>query len=143
MGYQYRIKRFLAYSSISHLGLLFLALSHLDLNNYYIYYWVYMLTTINIFLILIVILKGPINNNNNLLYFNDLIYLNQLKGLFLINKPLTIALGINLLSLAGIPPLAGFFTKAMIFISLINLSDWISALFILLTSTIGTAYYIK
>jgi NADH:ubiquinone oxidoreductase subunit 2 (subunit N) len=143
MGYQYRIKRFLAYSSISHLGLLLLALSHLDLNNYYIYYWIYMLTTINIFLILIVILKGPINNNNNNLYYNDLIYLNQLKGLFLINKPLTIGLGINFLSLAGIPPLAGFFAKAWIFISLINLSDWVSALFIIMTSTIGTAYYIK
>ena len=143
MGYQYRIKRFLAYSSISHLGLLLLALSHLDLNNYYIYYWIYMLTTINIFLILIVILKGPINNNNNNLYYNDQIYLNQLKGLFLINKPLTIGLGINFLSLAGIPPLAGFFAKAWIFISLINLSDWISAIFIIFTSTIGTAYYIK
>ena len=60
MGSLKRIKRFIAYSSISHLGFLLLALSHLDLNNYYIYYWVYMLTTINIFLIFIIILRGPI-----------------------------------------------------------------------------------
>lgn len=159
MGYQYRIKRFIAYSSISHLGFLLLALSHLDLNNYYIYYWIYIFTTINIFLIFIIILKGPIEilkkenslnmeskeiiKNKEYINYNDLVYLNQFKGLFLINKPLTIALGINFLSLAGIPPLAGFFAKAWIFISLIHFSDWISAFITILTTTIGTAYYIK
>ena len=167
MGSLKRIKRFIAYSSISHLGFLLLALSHLDLNNYYIYYWVYMLTTINIFLIFIIILRGPIkiykiystqdsiSNKSientkmqsekyyNYINYKDLIFLNQLKGLFLINKPLAISLGINFLSLAGIPPLAGFFAKAWIFLSLIKFSDWSTAQYTIITSTIGTAYYIK
>jgi NADH:ubiquinone oxidoreductase subunit 2 (subunit N) len=63
----------------------------------------------------------------NYINYKDLIFLNQLKGLFLINKPLAISLGINFLSLAGIPPLAGFFAKAWIFLSLIKFSDWSTA----------------
>ena len=90
---QYNIKRFLAYSSISHLGFILLALYSYDYHSYLIYIFIYGISTINIFSILLILSKY---------YGSELIYINQLKGLYRHNPFLSIAFSINLLSLAGV-----------------------------------------
>jgi len=51
LGSQYRIKRFLAYSAISHLGFLILALYSMQLDSYIYYIIIYGFTSLNIFCI--------------------------------------------------------------------------------------------
>lgn len=89
---QWNIKRFFAFSSISHIGFILLALYCNDLNSYFIYLFVYIITTINIFSIIIILshYQG-----------RDIKYISQLKGLFHFNPFLSFALALNLFSLAG------------------------------------------
>ena len=95
---QYKIKRLLAYSSISHIGFILLGIS--ILNNDYItnmgstlFYTIqYIVTSINIFLIL-----NSFSSSNNY----DIETISQLKGFFIFNPLLTISFAISLFSMAG------------------------------------------
>jgi NADH:ubiquinone oxidoreductase subunit 2 (subunit N) len=89
---QWNIKRFFAFSSISHIGFILLALYCNDFNSYFLYLFVYIITTINIFSILIILSQ----------YQNrDIKFISQLIGLFHFNPFLSFALALNLFSLAG------------------------------------------
>ena len=89
---QWKIKRFLAYSGISHIGFILLALYCYDLYSYIIYFIIYAITTINIFCILLVISQSQ---------GQEIKYIEQLIGLFKFNPYLSISLALNLFSLAG------------------------------------------
>lgn len=89
---QWKVKRFFAYSGISHVGFILLALYNYDLHSYIIYLFIYVLTILNLFSILIK-LRELLNKDVN--------YINQFLGLFKFNPFLSIALAINLFSLAG------------------------------------------
>ena len=89
---QWKIKRFFAYSGISHVGFILLALYNYDLHSYIIYLFIYALTTLNLFSIFIAISKYQ---------GKDINFISQLIGLFQYNPFLSIALAINLFSLAG------------------------------------------
>jgi len=89
---QWNIKRFLAYSSISHIGFILLSLYIYDYHSYIIYVFIYTLTTLNIFLIL----SAFINYLGH-----DIKYISDLIGLFRLNPFLNFAFVINFLSLAG------------------------------------------
>jgi NADH:ubiquinone oxidoreductase subunit 2 (subunit N) len=106
---QLKIKRFLTFSTITNLGFFLLII-----QNYYIYIIniiIYNLTTLNILIILLYL---------NLLFNREINYISQLQGLYQFNPFLTLTLTINFLSLAGIPPFAGFFTKYLLFDYYIN-----------------------
>jgi NADH:ubiquinone oxidoreductase subunit 2 (subunit N) len=89
---QLKLKRFLAFSSVSHIGFILLALHSKDLNSYIIYLFVYVLTTLNIFCILILLSQ---------LQGREVKYIDQLIGIFRLNPFLGISFAINLFSLAG------------------------------------------
>jgi NADH:ubiquinone oxidoreductase subunit 2 (subunit N) len=89
---QWNIKRFLAYSSISHIGFILLSLYIYDYHSYIIYVFIYTLTTLNIFLIL----SAFINYLGH-----DIKFISDLIGLFRLNPFLNFAFVINFLSLAG------------------------------------------
>lgn len=113
--YQVKIKRLLAYSAVSHMGFIFLAIligSELGVYSSIIYLFIYLLININIFSILLVIRK----------YINKVEIKNlvEFSSLFNSNFMLSFLFVICLLSLAGIPPLAGFFGKFYIFFLLIS-----------------------
>lgn len=89
---QWNLKRFLAYSSISHIGYILLALYCNSIESYIIYIIIYLLTTLNIFMI--IILLSQYENK-------EIKYISQLIGLFNFNPFLAFCLAINFFSLAG------------------------------------------
>jgi NADH-quinone oxidoreductase subunit N len=59
------------------------------------------------------------------------------------NSIFTIAFAFALFSVAGIPPLAGFFSKFFVLLSVIGNGYFITAIFVIILSTIGCFYYIR
>lgn len=134
LGSQFKIRRFLAYSTISHMGVIQLGFVSGYLDSIEFYLIIYGLTTINIFTVLL-----SITENSN----KDISLINQLAGLFHINSPLALSLAISFFSLAAIPPLAGFYAKLSIINSLFNLEYYWVGIIIILTSTLSTANYLQ
>ena len=120
---QFRIKRLFAYSTISHLGFILLALSINSLESiqaFLFYLMQYSISNLNAFVLLIsvgfslypFVNNGPLKNQyNNLLDRNNspIQLISQLKGYFNLNPLLALSLAITLFSFVGIPPLIGFF----------------------------------
>src|SRR6267154_2669828 len=126
---QTRIKRLLAYSTISHIGFILLALainSESSIDSLIFYIIQYTITNLNIFLIILALSYVAITSNYSLsiqkidMQIRDIRYIRELSGKFLINPILTISLAICLFSMAGIPPLIGFFSKQFVLYSAIQ-----------------------
>ena len=151
---QFRIKRLFAYSTISHVGFILLALSisSVESTQAFIFYLIqYSISNLNAFIILIAIgysLYCYVSNNrehNGLLDRNNssIQLINQLKGFFYINPFLSLSLTITIFSFAGIPPLIGFFAKQMVLSAALDKGYFFLALIAILTSVIGGIYYLN
>jgi len=155
---QTRIKRLLAYSTISHIGFILLALAintEQSIDSLIFYIIQYTITNLNMFLILIalsyIIISNNLNNNNNnkeLLfnegnYLGDIKYISSLKGQFFLNPLLTLSLCICLFSMAGIPPLIGFFSKQFVLYSAIESGYYFMTFIAILVSVVSASYYLK
>jgi NADH-ubiquinone oxidoreductase chain 2 len=144
---QIRIKRLLAYSTISHIGFILLALainSKQSIDSFIFYIFQYTITNLNTFLILLAI--GYILNYNTLINKGsekDIKYISELKGLFFSNPILSISLTICLLSMAGTPPLLGFFSKQFVLYSAIESGYYFMAISGILVSIISASYYLR
>nr|QCS25148.1 NADH dehydrogenase subunit 2 [Arthonia cupressina] len=159
---QFRIKRLYAYSTISHIGFILLALtvnSVESIQSFTFYLMQYSIANLNAFIILVTIgfslytyvetskdLEGnkidsvisKISDKNN----SPLQYINQIKGLFYINPILSISLALTIFSFVGIPPLIGFFAKQMVISSAINSGYNFMVFIAILTSVISAYYYL-
>jgi len=149
---QFRIKRLFAYSTISHLGFLLLALSINSVESIqsFIFYLIqYSISNLNAFFLLISIgytLFAFINNNKyNLSDKNNspIQLLSQIRGYFSINHTLAISLAITLFSFAGIPPLIGFFAKLMILSAALQNGFVFMTFIAVITSVISAVYYLN
>ena len=150
---QFRIKRLYAYSTISHLGFMLLAISidSIESVQSFIFYLIqYSISNLNAFIILIAIgyslyfYSDKNINHNKLIDKNNspIQFISQLKGYFHVNSMLALSLTITLFSFAGIPPLIGFFAKQMIFSAALQ-EGFIFLTFIgILTSVISAVYYL-
>jgi NADH-ubiquinone oxidoreductase chain 2 len=144
---QTKIKRLLAYSTISHIGFILLALainSEQSIDSFIFYIFQYTITNLNTFLILLAI--GYIINNKTI--FNkgsekDIKNISELKGLFFSNPILSISLTICLLSMAGTPPLLGFFSKQFVLYSAIESGYYFMAISGILVSIISASFYLR
>ena len=150
---QTRIKRLLAYSTISHIGFILLALIVHNIDSYqaYIFYIIqYIITNLNAFLILIAIgfslylYYTNVSEYNNLQEKNNspIQLISQLKGYFSINPILALCLVITMFSFIGLPPLLGFFGKQMVLTTALDNNKVILVLVGVLTSVIGAVYYL-
>ncbi|RYE15886.1 MAG: hypothetical protein EOP34_01295 [Rickettsiales bacterium] len=156
---QSRIKRLFAYSTISHVGFILLALtinSTESIQSYIFYILQYSLSNLNAFIILLTIgyslyLYVYNNDNNNSRQdsftvadnYSPVQLINQIKGYFYINPFIAISLAITLFSFVGIPPIIGFFAKQMILSAAIDSGYIFMALVAILTSVIGAGYYLN
>ena len=151
---QPRIKKLLAYSTISHVGFLLLALSICSVESiqaFIFYLTQYSITNLNVFFILLMIgyyyyyhintklkLRNILDENNSPIQL-----ISQLKGLFFFNPLLAISLTITIFSFAGIPPFMGFFAKQMVLSAAINSGFVFICLIAISTSIIGGVYYLN
>jgi NADH-ubiquinone oxidoreductase chain 2 len=149
---QIKIKRLLAYSTISHLGFILLALainSEQSIESVVFYIIQYSITNLNIFLIIIslglIIYPYPyyLYNRNFNGHQNDINYINQFKGIFFCNPILSICLTISFFSMAGIPPLLGFFGKQFVLSSALQNGYYFMALLGIFVSVISACYYLQ
>ena len=148
---QTRIKRLLAYSTISHIGfiLLSLAISTESSIEALIFYIIqYTISNLVIFLVLIGLgyLISPTIRRNSDLKKNlkkDIEYIVELKGQFFANPLLSLSLTICLFSMAGIPPLVGFFAKQFVLYSAIQSGYYFLSILAILVSVISASYYLK
>ena len=153
---QSKIKRLLAYSTISHVGFILLALainSEQSIEALIFYIIQYTITNLNTFLI--IILFGYIikNSYKDLIQSimvedetgteNDINYISELKGQFFLNPILSITLTICLFSMAGIPPLIGFFSKQFVLYSAIQNGYYFMSIIAIIVSIISASYYLK
>lgn len=70
-------------------------------------------------------------------------YTDQLRSIYLNNPYLSICFNISIFSLAGFPPFIGFFTKLLLFYSLINSGFYFLPIIAIFTSIITAAYYLN
>jgi NADH-ubiquinone oxidoreductase chain 2 len=151
---QTRIKRLLAYSTISHVGFMLLALIVHTLESYqaFLFYLIqYILTSLNSFMIVIGIgfslylYYTNISEYNNLPEKNNspIQLISQLKGYFTINPILALCLVITMFSFVGLPPLVGFFAKQMVLTTALDNDKTFLVLVAVLTSVIGAVYYLS
>ncbi len=138
---QYRIKRLLAYSTISHVGFLLLALAITteDSIEAFLFYLVqYSLTNVATFLILLAFSYSILRRESG-----DISFTKELAGQFRSNPLLSLSLAICLFSMAGIPPLIGFFAKQMVLYSSVHQGYYFLSVVAILVSVISASYYLK
>jgi NADH-quinone oxidoreductase subunit N len=133
--YQTSFKRLLAYSGISNAGYLLIAIVALNAHSESVilyYSLVYSIATIASFSIFIAV-KEQLGVDE----------LDNFKGTYVKNPLLTAALTVSMFSLAGIPPLAGFFAKYYLFVNAWSEGFTWLVLVAIVTSIIGAFYYLR
>ena len=133
---QTNLKRLVAYSSISHVGYALAGLatgSNEGIQSSVIYITIYILMNLGLFSCLLMMKR------NNVYYEQ----IEDLSGLSKNHPLLSLSLLIILFSLAGIPPLAGFFAKFYIFKSVLEQSMFFLAIVGLLSTVVAAFYYLR
>jgi proton-translocating NADH-quinone oxidoreductase chain N len=136
--WQTKLKRLFAFSSITHVGYLLIALCCISFESIYalvFYLCIYVITNVGSFIILLIVRKN--HNYKRIKYVEDLLIVaktNYILGIYVV---------ITFFSIAGVPPLAGFFSKMFIFFSSISQSMYSLAIVGILTSVVSCFYYLK
>jgi NADH-quinone oxidoreductase subunit N len=133
---QTNIKRLIAYSSIGHIGYALAGISTNTASGYsssIVYISIYVVMNLGIFACIFLMKRDGKYCEN----------LNDLSGISKHHPILSISLLIILFSLAGIPPLAGFFAKFYIFMSVIESGMYTLAIIGLLSTVISAFYYLR
>jgi len=137
---QRKMKRLIAYSAISHVGYLLIAFglgTFIGLQSLFFYIFIYMITGICVWSI---VMSLESQSNTKISTSRNL---SDLSLLIKSNPILAITFAIALFSLAGVPPLAGFYAKMQIFLASVESCMFFIATIGILSSVISTFYYIR
>ena len=133
---QKNIKRLMAYSSIGHMGYALVGLaanSEAGVRGVVIYMLIYLVMTLGTFAFILAMRR----KDGNVEQISDL------AGLSNTNPMMATILTILMFSLAGIPPLAGFWGKWYVFLAAINANLYALAVIGVLASVVGAYYYLR
>ncbi|TKT79088.1 NADH-quinone oxidoreductase subunit NuoN [Aquamicrobium sp. LC103] len=133
---QRNIKRLMAYSSIGHMGYALVGLAantEAGVRGVAIYMLIYLVMTLGTFAFILAMRR----KEGNIEQIDDL------AGLSNTNPMMATILTILMFSLAGIPPLAGFFAKWYVFMAAINAELYTLAVIGVLASVVGAYYYLR
>jgi NADH-quinone oxidoreductase subunit N len=133
---QKNIKRLMAYSSIGHMGYALLGLAAgttLGVRGVLIYLAIYVATNLGVFACIQAMRRGG----------KAVEGISDLAGLARTDLKLAVLFSMLFLSLAGLPPLAGFFAKFYVFLAAIQAGLVIPAVLGVLASAVGLVYYLK
>ena len=133
---QTNIKRLLAYSSIANVGFALVPLAtntKEGVEGVMIYMAIYLVMTLGAFACVVAMRResGPVEE------------IDELAGLAQRNLPMASALAVLMFSLAGIPPLAGFWAKFYAFLPAIKAGNYPLAVIGVLASVVGAYYYLR
>jgi len=138
---QTKIKRLLAFSSIGHVGYLLAGFACGTIEGVQallIYLIIYIIMNINMFAFLLCsVRRNSSYNLPRIKYITDLAYLAKT------NPILALTFTVTMFSMAGIPPLAGFYSKAFLFFATMSSGLYILAFIGVLTSVLSCFYYIR
>ena len=133
---QKNIKRLMAYSSIGHMGYALVGLaanSQAGVRGVVIYMLIYLVMTLGTFAFILAMRRKEGNVEQ----------ISDLAGLSSTNPIMATILTILMFSLAGIPPLAGFWGKWYVFLAAINAHLYALAIIGVLASVVGAYYYLR
>jgi NADH-quinone oxidoreductase subunit N len=133
---QSNIKRLLAYSAIGNIGYALIGLAAgtaEGARGVVIYLVIYVAMTLGAFACVLAMRRGQTATEE----------IDELSGLAQTNLALATLLAILLFSLAGIPPLAGFFAKFYVFLAAVREGLWPLAIIGVLASVVGAYYYVR
>jgi NADH-quinone oxidoreductase subunit N len=133
---QNNIKRLMAYSSIGHMGYALVGLaagSPQGVQGVLIYLAIYLATNIGVFVCILGMRRGDKNVEN----------ISDLAGLAQTRPGYAFAFAMLMFSLAGIPPLAGFFAKFYVFLAAIQAGLYPLAVAGVFASVVGAYYYLR
>ena len=133
---QTNIKRLMAYSSIGHMGDALVGLaanSEAGVRGVAIYMLIYLVMTLGTFAFILAMRRKEGNVEQ----------ISDLAGLSSTNPIMATILTILMFSLAGIPPLAGFWGKWYVFLAAINANLYALAIIGVLASVVGAYYYLR
>jgi NADH-quinone oxidoreductase subunit N len=131
------LKRLLAYSGIGHVGFILLPLTTNSLDGLqalFFYSLIYMMTSLPVWAVVVSSLGGKKRSQNSI---------SLLSGLSTTSPALALVGALAFFSLAGIPPLVGFYSKVFVFFSAIKASYYFVAFVVLAISVVSTYYYIS
>ncbi|MBV6658343.1 MAG: NADH-quinone oxidoreductase subunit NuoN [Devosiaceae bacterium] len=133
---QTNIKRLMAYSSIGHMGFALVGLaagSQAGVQGVVVYMAIYAAMTLGTFAVILSMRRsgGMVEE------------IDELSGLARTNPLQAFFLAMLLFSLAGIPPLAGFFAKYFVFLAAIEAELYVLAVIGVLASVVGAVYYLR
>lgn len=145
---QNKIKRLLAFSSIAHIGYILVGFccgTVEGIQALLVYLVVYIVMTTSLFAVILSTLRRELipasqqghTGLKRVKYTTDLAMLGKT------NPLLAISLTITMFSIAGIPPLAGFYSKAFLMFAAVSASQYVLALVAVLTSVLSCFYYIR
>ncbi len=133
---QTNIKRMMAYSSIGHIGYALIGLAvgdELGIRGILIYMSIYLFMNIGAFSCILCMRRGD----------NMVEKISDLAGFSKSHPMAAFAMAIFMFSMAGIPPLAGFFGKLYIFLAAIRAEMYTLAIIGVLTSVVSAFYYLR
>ncbi|MFC5583705.1 NADH-quinone oxidoreductase subunit NuoN [Nitratireductor kimnyeongensis] len=133
---QRNIKRLMAYSSIGHVGYALVGLaanSEAGVKGVAIYMLIYLAMTLGTFAVILAMRR----NDGNVEQIDDL------AGLSSTNPMMATIMTILMFSLAGIPPLAGFWGKWYVFLAAIDAKLYALAVIGVVSSVVGAFYYLR
>ena len=133
---QTNLKRLMAYSAIGHMGYALAGLatgSNEGIQSTVIYLSIYLIMNLGIFSCIFMMKRKDI-------FYEDI---QDLSGLSKNHPIISICLLLLLFSLAGIPPLAGFFAKFHVFMAVIKVEMYTLAIIGLITTVISAFYYLR
>jgi NADH-quinone oxidoreductase subunit N len=133
---QTNIKRLMAYSSIGHMGYAFIGLAagtEAGVRGVLIYLLTYVAMSVGAFACILAMRRQG----------RAVEKISDLGGLAKTDITLATLLAIFMFSMAGIPPMAGFFGKLYIFLAAVNVGMWFLAVVGVLTSVVGCFYYLR
>jgi NADH-quinone oxidoreductase subunit N len=133
---QQNIKRLMAYSSIGNVGYILLGLasgSERGIQAVVFYLAIYVIMTLGTFAIILLMKRRGLNVEG----------VNDLAGLARSQPMMALALLLFMFSLAGIPPLAGFWGKLYVFIAAVEAKLYIAAVLGVVASVVASYYYLR
>ncbi|MCE7030102.1 NADH-quinone oxidoreductase subunit NuoN [Jiella avicenniae] len=133
---QHNIKRLMAYSSIAHMGYALVGLAPASVEGVrgvILYMTIYLVMTLGTFAVILAMRRrdGMVEE------------IDDLAGLSQTNPVMAVFLSVMMLSLAGLPPLAGFIAKYFVFMAAVQAGLWPLAIIGVLASVVGLYYYLR